>query len=76
MKSKNLLLVAAMLGMTLQMWADNVNIPDPTFKAKLVSQFDINGDGEISTAEAEAATGPVNVSYTWKIDCHSINHLT
>jgi uncharacterized protein YjdB len=33
-----------------------ISIPDATFKAYLVQNFDTNGDGEISTAEAAAVT--------------------
>jgi len=48
----------------LGMKAQNVNIPDAVFKAKLISLgFDINNDGEISQDEADAIVN-LNVSNT------------
>ncbi len=41
---------------------EGLNIPDVNFKAYLIENFDTNGDGEISTKEAEVVT---------HIDCES-----
>lgn len=55
-----ILLLASFLSIH-RVQAQNVNIPDATFKAGLVANTDINtsGDGEIQTAEAEAYTGTI-----------------
>ncbi len=47
--------------------AQNVNIPDALFKAKLVNNpaINTNGDGEIQVSEATAFSGLINVSTTW-----------
>ena len=66
MRNKILLLVTALLGMNNQMWAGNVVIPDAKFKSLLVADYDTDKDGEISTTEAEAVTGTINVSYAYK----------
>lgn len=70
MRNKILLLLTALLGMNNQMWAGNVEIPDADFKSLLVADYDTNKDGEISTKEAEAVTGTINVSYAYKKKCH------
>jgi hypothetical protein len=62
-----LLLAVAMLGITVQMRADNVNIPDATFKSLLVAKYDTNKDGNVSAEEAEAVTGTIDVSFKYKI---------
>lgn len=60
---KTLLILMAVLGMALQAKADNVNIPDDNFKSILVSKYDTNNDGEISTDEAAAANGSLDFSF-------------
>jgi len=46
--------------------SQNVNIPDPIFKSRLLNHtdpiIDINSDNEIQLSEAEAITGRINVS--------------
>ena len=70
MRNKILLLLTALLGMNNQMWAGNVEIPDADFKSLLVADYDTDKDGEISTKEAEAVTGTINVSFAYKKNCH------
>ena len=67
MRNKILLLLTALLGMNNQMWAGNVEIPDATFKSLLVAKYDTDKDREISTTEAEAVNGTIDVSFKYKI---------
>jgi len=48
----------------LAVYSQNINIPDPNFKAFLVSNYDTNGDGEIQVSEAEAVTGTMDTPGT------------
>ncbi|NOY23471.1 MAG: hypothetical protein GXO70_08175 [Acidobacteria bacterium] len=45
---------------SLNVFAQNVTIPDADFKAFLVANYDTNGDGEIQVSEAEAVTGTMD----------------
>lgn len=62
MKSK--LLIAVCVAFSLYGYAQNVSIPDATFKSLLVTNTNINtnGDGEIQVAEAVAYTGSISVA--------------
>ncbi|WP_299674668.1 hypothetical protein [uncultured Dokdonia sp.] len=62
MKSK--LLFAVCLIINLYGYAQNVNIPDATFKSLLVANTTINtnGDGEIQMTEATSYTGTISVA--------------
>ncbi|WP_460218199.1 DUF7619 domain-containing protein [Psychroserpens sp. MEBiC05023] len=54
---KQLYLFAVFSFLSMQLLAQNVNIPDPNFKAALITNgFDTNGDGEIQLTEAELIT--------------------
>lgn len=56
--------------------AQNVNIPDPYFKAALIDVgIDTSGDGEISFSEAEAITN-LDVSGTTETQTYWISDMT
>lgn len=60
--SKNIYTTVLLL-YTMIAGAQIVNIPDANFKARLIfNGYDTNNDGEIQVSEAEAVTGPVNLS--------------
>jgi hypothetical protein len=69
---KNLILISVTLLLALISNAQIVNIPDPNFKAALLSNPDINtnADDEIQVSEASAFTGWISV------DDMSISDLT
>lgn len=47
----------------LPMRAITINFPDARFAEIVVNKYDQNGDGELSSQEAAAATGELNVSF-------------
>ena len=57
-------LTAILLALPMIGFGQNVNIPDPNFKAFLVgnSAININGDNQIQVSEASAFNGTINVS--------------
>jgi hypothetical protein len=61
---KKLLLIMSLVILNLTTQAQNVNIPDPYFKAYLVANTAINtnGDSEIQVSEATAFNGTINCS--------------
>ena len=62
---KTLLSIIAIITFTVSSFAQNVNIPDVNFKAKLLANSNINTDAdklEISVAEAIAYNGEIDVS--------------
>jgi hypothetical protein len=62
-----ILTLTVFIGLVSQTNAQNVNIPDPNFKAYLVGNTAINtnADTEIQVSEAQAFTG--------NIDCQNLN---
>ena len=59
----------------LAVYSQNINIPDPSFKVFLVSNYDTNGDGEIQVSEAEAVTGEMDCSNEYIADLTGIEHF-
>jgi hypothetical protein len=61
---KKIVLLSAFTAWGLASQAQNVNIPDPNFKAHLlgVPSINTNGDNEIQVSEAEAFTGSIACS--------------
>lgn len=62
MKNLTLSLVTILL-LSHGLWAQTVHLPDPNFKAALVNNYaiNINGDGEIQVAEAQAYDGAIAI---------------
>ena len=60
---KNILLASVLITISSLTVAQNVNIPDPDFKAYLVwnSFINLNGDTEIQISEATAFNGGMNL---------------
>ncbi|GGF70167.1 T9SS type A sorting domain-containing protein [Wenyingzhuangia marina] len=76
MKRKLLTLTAFIVGITT--YSQNVNIPNATFKSYLVNNgaININGDTEISVAEAQAFGGTINVNNKGISDLTGIEAFT
>lgn len=53
---KKIFIIHILLAMPLLAWCDNINFTDAEVKAICVKNWDTNGDGELSKAEAAAVT--------------------
>ena len=62
--SRSLIFCLLLVGLSMQLNAQNVTIPNTIFKTALLSNNSINtnSDGEIQTSEAAAYTGTIDVS--------------
>lgn len=64
---KRKLLILCLL-VAVNCFAQNVTIPDVNFKTILVTNYDTNGDNEISMSEAASVTGTINATGAAIID--------
>lgn len=72
------ILLGTFLGISALSFGQNVTIPDPQFKAFLVSATNINtnGDSEIQVSEANAYTGTISAIATGFTDLTGIEEFT